>query len=290
MAHGDRTVDVLGHTMAYTERGQGDPIVLLHGNPTSSHLWRDVLPHLEDLGRCIAPDLIGMGNSDKLDPSGPETYRFVEHRRFLDSFLRSVGVTEHVTLVVHDWGSGLGLDWARRHADDVAGIVHMEAILDTLDSWQAWPESGRRIFEAMNSEDGEEICLEKNVFVERILPSSILRDLDDEEMRIYREPFREPGETRRPTLTWPRELPVAGRPPDVVRIIEDYRDWLLETDIPKLWVKADPGFLTDVFAGTAEDFPRQRTVTVPGLHFLQEDSPDEIGEAIATWYVDAVER
>lgn len=284
MSHGDRRVAVLGHTMAYREQGAGDPIVFLHGNPTSSHLWRDVIPHVTGLGRCIAPDLIGMGNSDRLPDSGPETYRFVEHRRFLDAFLEAVDATDRVTLVVHDWGSVLGFDWARRHPDRVAGIVYMEAIVDTLDSWDAWPESGRRIFAAMNSDAGEEICLDKNVFVERILPSSVLRELTDDEMEVYRSPYREPGESRRPTLTWPRELPVGGEPEDVVAIVEDSRDWLGASEVPKLWIRGEPGFLTDVFADVCATFPEQTEETVRGLHFLQEDSPDAIGEAIADWY------
>lgn len=284
MGHGDQTVEVLGHRMAYTERGGGDPVVFLHGNPTSSHLWRDVLPHLAPLGRCVAPDLIGMGNSDKLDDSGPGAYRFAVHRRFLDAFLDAVGVTDRVVLVVHDWGSALGFDWARRHTSAVTGLAHMEAITDTLGSWEQWPEQSRGIFQAMNSEAGDQICLERNLFVERILPASVLRELSQDELDVYRQPYRRAGEDRRPTLDWPRQLPVGGRPADVVATVEQYRDWLRQSPLPKLWVRGRPGFLTGVFADTCATFPNQVEETVPGIHFLQEDAPDRIGEAVAGWY------
>ena len=280
------TVD--GQTMAYVEVGEGDPIVLLHGNPTSSYLWRNIIPHLSGLGRCIAPDLIGMGDSDKLPNPGAESYRFVEHRHYLDGLLDHLGVTERVVLVVHDWGSGLGLDWANRHRDAVAGIAYMEAIVRPV-SWDEWPDAARGVFQGFRSPAGEEMVLDKNVFVERVLPGSIIRTLDEAEMAEYRRPFLKPGEDRRPTLTWPRQIPIEGEPADVVAIATAYAEWLSESPVPKLLVNAEPGA---ILKGPALEFcrtwPNQREVTVAGNHFLQEDSPDEIGTAIADWITNAV--
>jgi haloalkane dehalogenase len=279
-----KTVEVLGKTMAYVEMGEGDPIVLLHGNPTSSFLWRDVVQPLVGLGRCVLPDLIGMGDSDKLEDSGPDRYTFVEHREYLDAFFDAVDLGERVTFVIHDWGSGLGFDWANRHRDRVKGIVYMEAILMPM-VWDDWPDAARGIFQAFRSEAGEEIVLEKNVFVENVLPGSILRKLTDDEMNEYRRPFAEPGEVRRPTLTWPRQIPMEDEPADVVEITRSYGDWLASSDVPKLFVNADPGA---ILIGRQREFcrswPNQKEVTVPGVHFIQEDSGVEIGEAIAEWY------
>jgi len=277
-------VTVKGKSMAYVEAGNGDPIVFLHGNPTSSYLWRNVIPHVERLGRCIAPDLIGMGDSDKLDDSGPDRYRFVEHRDYLDAFYEALGVHDRVTLVVHDWGSALGFDWANRHRGAVKGIAYMEAIVEPL-TWASWPEQARPMFEALRSGAGEELVLEHNTFVERILPMSILRELTDAEMDVYRRPYREPGESRRPTLTWPREIPIEGRPADVDRIVRDYAEWLPKSsDLPKLFINAEPGA---ILVGKQREFcrawPNQTETTVPGAHFIQEDSPDEIGKAVAGW-------
>jgi haloalkane dehalogenase len=275
-----RRIEALGSEIAYVEAGEGDPILFLHGNPTSSYLWRNVIPHVAGMGRCIAPDLIGMGDSDKVP--GLE-YRFVDHRRYLDAFLDSIGIEENVTLVVHDWGSALGFDWANRHRGAVAGIAYMEAIVRPV-SWDDWPERSRPIFQAMRSTSGEVIVLEKNVFVERILPSSIIRELSDEEMDEYRRPFRNPGEDRRPALTWPREIPIDGDPEDVAAIIEDYARWLSTSDVPKLFVDADPGA---ILVGSQREYcrgwPNQTEVRVTGTHFIQEDSPDEIGVALGRW-------
>jgi haloalkane dehalogenase len=275
---------VKGKGMAYVETGEGDPIVFLHGNPTSSYLWRNIIPHAEGLGRCIAPDLIGMGDSEKLDPSGLGSYRFVEHREYLDSLLVELGVTERVTFVIHDWGSALGFDWANRHREAVKGLCYMEAIVRPLE-WSQWPEAARRIFEGLRSPAGEQMILENNVFVERILPGSVLRGLTEEEMAVYRRPYSEPGEGRRPTLTWPREIPISGEPADVVQIARSYAEWLSGSDVPKLFVNADPGaILTEEQREFCRGWPSQTEVTVRGNHFVQEDSPDEIGEAIAGWY------
>ncbi len=270
------TVD--GVRMAYVEAGEGRPIVLLHGNPTSSYLWRRVLPPLEGAGRCIVPDLVGMGDSDKVS-----SYRFVDHRRYLDGLLAALGVSENVVLVLHDWGGGLGFDWANRHRSAVAGIAYMETIVQPV-TWDDWPEAARRVFQGMRSPAGEEMVLEKNVFVERILPASVLKPLSQEVMDEYRRPFLDGGEGRRPTLTWPREIPIDGEPPDVAAIVESYGRWLAESEVPKLFVNADPG---SILIGRQRDFcrswPNQVEVTVPGIHFIQEDSGEEIGRHIAGW-------
>ena len=275
---------VLGKQMAYIDVGEGDSVLFLHGNPTSSYLWRNVIPHLSDVARCIAPDLIGMGDSEALDDPGPDSYRFVEHREYLDDLLAQLDIGDRVTFVIHDWGSALGFDWANRHRNRVKGIAYMEAIVQSV-SWEMWPEDARSIFEKMRSPAGETIILEKNVFVERILPSSILRDLTEEEMAMYRAPFVVPGESRRPTLTWPRQIPFEGEPEDVASIVRDYGRWLRESDLPKLFINADPGsILTGAQREFCRSWPNQIEVTVPGLHFIQEDSPDEIGSAIRQWY------
>ncbi len=278
--------EVLGHRMAYVELGEGNPIVFLHGNPTSSYLWRNVIPHLSDLGRCIAPDLIGMGDSDKLEPSGPDRYRFVEHRRFLDALLDTLGVQQNIVFVTHDWGSALAFDWANRHRDAVKALAYMEALVVPL-LWKEWPEIARGIFQAFRSPDGESMVLEKNVFVENVLPASVQRELSSAEMDVYRRPYLEPGEARRPTLTWPREIPLDGEPEDVHEIMQSYAEWLSQSQLPKLFINADPG---TILVGTQRDFcrswPNQTEVTVRGIHFIQEDSPDEIGRAIAGWLRD----
>lgn len=269
--------------MAYHETGRGRPIVFIHGNPTSSYLWRGVIPHLKGLGRCIAPDLMGMGDSAKIVPSGPNTYTFAEHRRYLDAFLELMGVEEDAVLVVHDWGGPLGFDWARCHPDAVAGIAYMETIVAPLESWEEWPEESRRLFRALRGEAGEELILGKNVFVERILPASVLDPLPDPVMAEYRRPFVKPGEDRRPTLTWPRQIPVAGDPADVAETVEACRSWLAAGDVPKLFVDAQPGFLSRLMRPVCTDWPNQERVTVRGIHFIQEDSPDAIGRALADW-------
>ncbi len=277
---------VEGRTMAYVEVGEGDPIVLLHGNPTSSYLWRNIIPYLDGLGRCIAPDLIGMGDSDKLPGSNAESYRFVEHRRYLDGLLDQLGVTDRVVLVVHDWGSALGFDWANRHRDAVAGIAYMEAIVGPL-TWNDWPGASRGVFEGFRSATGEEMVLEKNIFIERVLPGSIIRSLEEAEMAEYRRPFLDPGEGRRPTLTWPRQIPIEGEPADVTAIAADYARWLSESPVPKLLINAEPGaILKGAPLDLCRAWPNQRETTVAGSHFLQEDSPDEIGSAIADWITD----
>ncbi len=283
MPYTKKKAEILGSQMAYIDEGSGDPIVFLHGNPTSSYLWRNVMPHLEGQGRIIAPDLIGMGDSDKLPDSGPDRYTFVEHRRYLDALLETLDVHERVTFVIHDWGSALGFDWANRHRDATQGIAYMEGIVRPLD-WDEWPDAGRGVFQGFRSEAGESMVLEGNVFVERVLPGSILRKLSEEEMTEYRRPFAEPGEARRPTLTWPRQIPIEGEPADVVEIVNRYGEWLAASDVPKLFVNAEPGaILTGAIREFCRSWPNQQEVTVKGIHFVQEDAPDEIGNAVADW-------
>lgn len=276
--------DVLGQRMAHVEEGEGHPILFLHGNPTSSFLWRKVMAAMPGAGRMIAPDLIGCGDSDKLPDSGPDRYTIAEHARYLDAWIDAVIPDGKITLVIHDWGGALGFNWARRHADRVAGIAYMETIVRPMDMATEWPEPVRELFGALRSPAGEAMILEKNIFVERILTGSILRDLNDDEMNEYRRPFVEPGEARRPTLTFPRQIPLSGEPAEVVEMAQAYHDWLLTTELPKLFVNAEPGaILIGPMRETARSFPNQMEVTVKGSHFIQEDSGAEIGEAIANW-------
>ena len=274
---------VLGKRMAHVEIGQGDPILFLHGNPTSSFLWRDVMAAMAGSGRLLAPDLIGMGDSDKLDNPGPDSYRFVEHRAYLDAWIEAVIPEGKITLVIHDWGSALGFHWAHRNPQRVRGIAYMEAIVRPM-AWDEWPEAIRPLFQAMRSEAGEAMILEKNIFVERILPGSILRKLDDAEITEYRRPFARPGEDRRPTLTWPRQIPLDGEPADVVEIVAAYSGWLKVTEVPKLFIDAEPGaILTGPMRETARGFANQTGASVLGSHFIQEDSGVEIGGIIGKW-------
>ena len=282
-----KTIKILDKKMAYAEIGakigEGDPIIFLHGNPTSSYLWRNVMPHLKDQGRCLAPDLIGMGDSEKLPPE-PGRYRFVEHRKYLDAWFDEMGISENITLVIHDWGSALGFDWARRNPQAIKGIAYMEAIVQPIASWDQWPDAARSVFQGFRSPAGEDMVLDKNIFVEVVLPGSVVRKLSGEEMENYRKPFAQKGEDRRPTLTWPREIPLGGEPEDVVQIVSDYAGWMKENDMPKLFINADPGA---ILIGAQRDFCRtwkkQTEITVKGSHFIQEDSPDEIGQAISAW-------
>ncbi|TMJ75148.1 MAG: haloalkane dehalogenase [Alphaproteobacteria bacterium] len=277
-------VTVAGKRMAYVELGEGEPVFLfLHGNPTSSYLWRNVMPEVAGIGRCIAPDLIGMGDSDKLDDPGPLTYRFATHRDFLWGFIDAViGPERPVVLVAHDWGSALGFDWANQHRERVLGIAYMEAIVRPL-SWAEWPEASRRVFQGFRSPAGEEMILERNIFVERVLPASILRQLAPEEMAEYRRPFQN-RDDRWPTLAWPREIPIDGEPADVTALVGAYAEWSAQNEIPKLFVNAEPGaILTGAPREFCREWRNQTEVTVKGSHFIQEDSGPEIGRAIADW-------
>lgn len=276
-------VTVFGYRMAYHVRGTGDPVVFLHGNPTSSFLWRNILPSVSTLGRCIAVDLIGMGDSEKLKDSSRNRYSFCEHYRFLREFLYQLDATKNVVMVVHDWGSALGFHWAHQHPDAVKGLCYMEAIVKSL-HWNDFPEAARGVFQGFRSPAGESMVLERNIFVERVLPGSILRELNDEEMAEYRRPFNDMGEARRPTLTWPREIPIDGEPDNVVKIADEYGHWLKQSNIPKLFINAEPGA---ILTGLQRDFCRtwlnQTEVTVKGSHFIQEDSASEISDSLNSW-------
>ena len=275
-----RRVAVLDSEMAYVDGGAGRPVVFLHGNPTSSYLWRNVIPHVAPHARCLAPDLVGMGESG---PAPGGSYRFVDHARYLDAWFEALGLASRVTLVGHDWGSALAFHWAHRFADRVRALVYMEAIVRPV-TWEEWPDAARGIFRTMRSPAGEEVVLQKNVFVERILPASVLRGLTAEEMAVYRRRYLEAGESRRPTLTWPRQIPLAGEPADVVRIVDDYARWLAASPLPKLFVNAEPG---SILVGAQREFcrawPNQQEVTVTGSHFVQEDAPVEIAQAIRSF-------
>lgn len=284
-----RYVQVLDSRMAYVEAGHGDPVLFLHGNPTSSFLWRNVIPHVEGLARCIAPDLIGMGDSQKLPVErGPGRYRFAEHARYLDALYETIGVTENVILVCVDWGSGLAFDWANRHRERVAGIVYMEAIVRPR-TWQDYTASrpaggGRKAIQRLRSEEGEHMVLQENLFIEQVLPAMVMRTLSDEEMAEYRRPYVEPGEGRRAMRAWPQELPIEGEPADNVAAIQAYADWLSKSDVPKLFINADPGMsLVDAQREFCRSWPNQREITVAGFHNLPEDSPVEIGAAVAAF-------
>ena len=279
--HPRKRASVLGTEMAYVDTGSGDPIVFLHGNPTSSFLWRNIIPHLSANARCLAPDLIGMGDSGK---SSTGEYRFVDHAKHLDAWSDALASNSRVTLVIHDWGSALGFHWAHRHPNAVKGFAYMEGIVRPL-KFEDWAPQTANLFKALRSPAGDEMILQKNIFVERILPGSVIRKLSDDEMAVYRKPFLEPGESRRPTLTWPRQIPFDGEPADVTKIVDDYSKWLSQSAIPKLFINADP---SAILVGAQREFcrkwPNQREVTVKGVHFIQEDSPHEIGAALADWY------
>ena len=283
-------IDVLDYRMAVVDlpatdtARRGRTLLFQHGNPTSSYLWRNIMPHLTHHGRCVAVDLIGMGHSDKLADSGPERYSFAEHARFLDAALEALAVGDDLIWVIHDWGSALGFHWARRHSERVSGIAYMEALVAPVPSWDDWNEASRRVFQGFRSENGEAMVLEKNIFVERVLPGSILRDLSEAEMAAYLAPFAIPCEDRRPTLSWPRQIPIAGEPAEVVSMVADYADWLSRSEIPKLFINAEPGaILTGEMRALCRRFPNQREVTVAGSHFIQEDSPADITAAIDDW-------
>jgi haloalkane dehalogenase len=275
--------EVFGKQMAYSELGSGPPVVFLHGNPASSYLWRNVMPHVAPLARCVAPDLIGMGDSEKLPGIDPDRYGFLEHRRFVDGLLDKLGVTKDVVLVGHDWGGALAMDWARRNPETMRGIVYFETMVRPR-SWDEMDQSARSVFERLRSPAGEEMVLKDNVFVEKLFPARILRSLSESEMAVYRRPYLQPGEDRRPTLQFPREIPVDGAPEHTARIVKDYGDWMGANDVPKLLIIGDPGaILTGNLLEFCRQWRNQQEVTVRGSHFLQEDSPHEIGQAIARW-------
>ena len=282
MSWNKKYIDVLGKQIAYVEMGEGDPIIFQHGNPTSSYLWRNIMPQLQSLGRCIAMDLIGMGDSEKLEDKGNMTYSYDTHKKYFDGFLDAIGVESNATLVIHDWGSALGFDWANEYPQKVKAICYMEGIVQSME-WEDWNEDAKGIFQGFRSPAGEEMILEKNLFIEAVLPGSILRKLSDAEMNEYRRPFND-KKSRRPTLDWPRQIPLENDPPEICRIVDSYSQWMAENNIPKLFINAEPGA---ILIGKQREFCRtwknQKEVTVKGSHFIQEDSPNEIGNAIFDW-------
>jgi haloalkane dehalogenase len=284
MPYGKCFKSIKGKSIAYIDVGDGAPIVLLHGNPTSSYLWRNVVPHLEGIGRVIVPDLIGHGDSEKLpDSEGPERYSFEISYEYLAGLLDELNITEDVTLVIHDWGSALGFHWAKHHPEAVKGIAYMEAIVCPV-TWDDWPESARGIFKGFRSDKGEDLVLQRNMFVEAVLPSSVIRQMGEEEMNQYRKAFTKAAD-RQPTLNWPRQIPIDGEPPHMVDLVASYGEWMASNQkLPKLFINADPG---SILTGKARKFcrtwPNQKEVTVAGTHFIQEDSPAEIGIAVAEW-------
>ena len=277
-------ISINNKNIAYVESGSGDPIIFLHGNPTSSYLWRNITPYLESQGRCICIDLIGMGDSDKLDNPDENSYQFEEHYHYISAAIESLTDGENISFVIHDWGSALGFNWCYHNPDSVKGIAYMEAIVKEM-TWEDWDNDAKSIFQGFRSDAGEGLVLEKNYFIEKVLPGSIIRALSSDEMNEYRRPFLNSGEDRRPTLSWPREIPIEGQPRNVCEIVNQYAEWMQTNDIPKLFINAEPGAIT---TGRIREFCRswknQTEVTVKGKHFVQEDSPDEIGKAISTWY------
>jgi haloalkane dehalogenase len=273
-------IDINGHRMAYIDEGEGDPIVFQHGNPTSSYLWRNIMPYCRGVGRLIACDLIGMGDSQKLSNPGPGRYTYSEHRNFLFTLWEELKIKKNVILVLHDWGSVLGFDWANQNRSRVQGIVHMEALAIPF-KWDEFEPHVRDVFRSFRSPAGEEMILENNLFVEKILPGGILRQLSDAEKAEYQRPYLHAGEDRRPTLSFPRQIPLDGEPADVTQIVTEYGNWLKQSNIPKLWIHADPGALeNEAVRKFCRTWPNQTEITVKGKHYLQEDSPQEIGKAI----------
>lgn len=278
------SVNIDGQKLAYIDVGEGTPIVMLHGNPTSSFLWRNIIPHLNDLGRVIVPDLIGHGDSDKLPVSmGPDRYTFENTFEYIDKILNKLEINQDITLILHDWGSALGFYWAMKNPEKIKAICYMEAIVSPI-NWSDWPEQARGIFKGFRSAKGEDLILKRNMFIEAVLPSSIIRKLTKDEMDEYRKPFLNESD-RQVTLNWPRQIPIEGEPSHMFRLVTSYAEWISnDGDIPKLFINADPG---SILIGNQREFCRgwknQTEVTVNGLHFIQEDSPHEIGEAISSW-------
>ena len=285
MPYEKQFVEVLGQQMAYAEHGEGDPIVFLHGNATSSYMWRNIMPHMEGKGRLIAIDNIGQGDSARLPNSGPDTYRLVEYQTYIDGVLEALGVRENVTFVMHDWGGPLGLTWAMRHEDLIKGLAYCETLVSVHESYDDYPDAVGNMLRRLRTEEGEQLVLEENFFVEKVFTAGVIREVDDETMTEIRRPYKEAGENRRATLTWPREIPIAGEPADVSRLTHELSDWMTTNDIPKLFINVGPGQI--VFEKDLEilrSWSHTTEVTVRGKHHPQEDSPDDIGKALAAWH------
>ena len=285
MPYEKKTVAVNGSTMAYVEAGEGDPVVFLHGNATSSYMWRNIMPYLDGMGRLIAIDNIGQGDSGRLEHSGPEAYTLAEHQTFIDATLEALGVAGNVTFVMHDWGGPLGLTWAQRHPQAIKGLAHCETLVCDHASYEDYPDAVGAMLKRLRGPDGEQLVLEENFFVEKIFTAGVMRDIDDETMTEIRRPYTQAGEARRATLTWPRQIPIAGEPKDVADRVEGIAAWMAGNDIPKLFINVDPGQI--IFERDLEiirSWPNQTEVTVRGLHHPQEDSPDDMGAALRDWY------
>ena len=272
--------EVRNKKMAYVDEGNGDTFLFLHGNPTSSYLWRNIAPHVEDLGRVVIPDLIGMGDSDKLDGVDNEGYKYHGQYGYLTGLFDQLDLGNNIHLIIHDWGSAMGFQFARENPDRIKSITYMEAIVMPL-TWEQWPDAATKIFGLFRSEAGEELVLEKNFFVERILLADSATGYTDEEKAEYIRPFINSGEDRRPTLTWPRQIPLDGEPSEVVEEVRKNSEFHKDSEIPKLFINADPG---SILVGEQREFARtwknQTEVTVSGNHFVQEDSSEEIGSAL----------
>ncbi|MGY8957863.1 MAG: haloalkane dehalogenase, partial [Alphaproteobacteria bacterium] len=241
MRYTKKYLEVNGRRLAYVDEGEGDPIVFVHGNATSSYMWRNIMPHLEGLGRLIALDNIGQGDSDKLPDSGPGSYMIPEHLIYFDGALEALGVRENVTLVMHDWGGSLGLSWANRHPDALKGLAHCEIVVANHASYDSYRDGhGERVRRAQGPE-GEALVLEGNFFVENVFTGGVIREVDAETMAEIRRPYEESGEARRPTLSWVRQIPIGGKPADVAELSERLSSWMTTIDTPKLFIEGDPG-------------------------------------------------
>jgi haloalkane dehalogenase len=275
-------VEVAGSRIHYVEEGSGDPILFLHGQPTSSYLWRNIIPHVTSLGRAIAPDLIGMGKSDKPNIE----YSFFDHVKYVEGFIEKMGL-KNITLVIHDWGSALGFYYAMRHPENLKGLAFMEAILAPIPSWDGFPEEIKEMFQAFRTpEVGWDLIVNQNIFVEQVLPGLVAREMSQAEMDHYREPFLEPS-SRKPVWRWPNEIPIAGDPPEVVEAVSAYNQWLQQSDLPKLLFYGAPGILgsPQMVEWSIQNLKNLKTVDIgAGIHFLQEDNPDLIGSELAKWY------
>lgn len=285
MRYEKKYLEVLGRRIAYVDEGEGDPIVFVHGNATSSYMWRNIMPYLEGMGRLIALDNIGQGDSDKLPDSGPDSYMIPEHQLYFDSALDTLGVSDRVTFVMHDWGGTLGLSWAERHADGLKGLAHCEIVVANHASYDSYSDGhGERVRRAQGPE-GEALVLEDNFFVENIFTGGVLRKIDAETMAEIRRPYESPGEARRPMLSWVRQIPIGGKPEFVAELSERLSSWMTTIHTPKLFIEGDPGqIIVDRDLTIIESWPNQGRIKVTGLHHPQEDSPHEIGKALADWY------
>ena len=280
MKYTKKYAEINNKKMAYIDEGNGDTFLFLHGNPTSSYLWRNIAPHVEDIGRVVIPDLIGMGDSEKLDGVDNEGYKYHGQYGYLTGLLENLDLGNDIHLIIHDWGSAMGFQFARENPDRVKSITYMEAIVMPL-TWEQWPDAATKIFQLFRSEAGEELVLEKNFFVERILLADSATGYTDEEKAEYIRPFLEEGEDRRPTLTWPRQIPLDGEPNAVVEEVRKNAEFHKDSEIPKLFINANPG---SILVGEQREFARtwknQTEITVSGNHFIQEDSSEEIGTAL----------